>query len=877
MIVLNNKPSAFLGMTGAYGCLVNNNVYLEHPVDIKYVPELISNSLQNTSEVGSEVIFKCSVRSRSTPDLVSNITWTLNGTALTCDSDGQECQIATVIDQASTTVNFKTSTLTVTNVQENNTGNYQCTVVSNAGLEDFESAAQLFLKVTEDIPMIFKIDVTSSHAVEKVSPKEFLVLQDTEVNLDCSHNGSSLTWELPDFQTVQDNPLSIFRVDSDGDQGTYICTSVNSLGNVVQDSVSLIIVEHIRIVEHPMEDLIELDPGQELRLVCEAIVDSRLLDTIQISWLKNGVELLDNNNRPEYKTSARDSSSSGNYTCIVSSSLAFLDPVEEHWTVVVKQAPTIDPTFPSRIALIKGQSMSTLCQSRGIPAPEVKWLYDQQQNTQNTPDQDQQLEDHQVEYNRNVIEPSETYDTSATIAIDRDGLYKCVASNVYGKSELAMKVTLVNATAPLDDFDPIKVQSVNAGSSLVFNCSAQVDPGLGPFGVETSWLKDGIALLSESGSSITIPYLIDREHSGNYTCLVKTSVDSISLSQVVRVITSPPKITKKASQETSIVVGQGENVTLKCSLSSGIPTPTIKWKFDSEILGHTEELNLSQVLSDKDGIYTCLAVNEYGSDSLKFNLSVILPPQITEGPEDIVMQTLGTVRFPCKYLLDPRINATIQWRFNTTQPVLPKENHQLVIDQVTKEDEGTYTCIVITPFESVNQTARLTVLGESPNFIATEKEVRALEGSRATLSCQANGMPLPEITWMKHNRTLELDDRISKSLLGDLQIEQMGISDQGMYQCVATNIYGAISTEVTVEVIKRSVPSEDQILAREVVKNVHDNVTLNCGISFDPRVSQVSLFNLQSYCFILVVLVQIAICISQSRCILLNLTIPSPT
>ena len=118
----------------------------------------------------------------------------------------------------------------------------------------------------------------------------------------------------------------------------------------------------------------------------------------------------------------------------------------------------------------------------------------------------------------------------------------------------------------------------------------------------------------------------------------------------------------------------------------------------------------------------------------------------------------------------------------------------------------------------------------------SETTVKTLDGRPALLSCQANGLPLPQIRWTKNGQTIVPNAKFNQLKIGDLQIKPLTLDDQGIYVCEAFNFYGKIQTEVTVEVIKKSVPKDDQDLPREIVKNVHDNVTLNCGISFDPRV-----------------------------------------
>ena len=72
---------------------------------------------------------------------------------------------------------------------------------------------------------------------------------------------------------------------------------------------------------------------------------------------------------------------------------------------------------------------------------------------------------------------------------------------------------------------------------------------------------------------------------------------------------------------------------------------------------------------------------------------------------------------------------------------------ELVLKSVTKNDDGRYICNAETDFDASNTTFRLSVSGESPTFISTEKDVRALEAGNVTVSCQANGLPLPKISW----------------------------------------------------------------------------------------------------------------------------------
>ena len=307
--------------------------------------------------------------------------------------------------------------------------------------------------------------------------------------------------------------------------------------------------------------------------------------------------------------------------------------------------------------------------------------------------------------------------------------------------------------------------------------------------------------------------------------------------QTLQVMTELPKIQSPKMNVHRAALGS--NVTFNCPITQGIPQPTISWKFNGSTLhANSENISLSNVQANQEGNYTCLAVNEYGNDQIKVDLQVIKPPLITKGPEDLVMKTEGLVSLPCIVSIDSRIEHNITWLFNQTQPRKHEENGNLLINQVTKVHEGTYTCLVQTPYGQVNQTARLTVLAEPPSFIAKEKNVRAIEGSKAILSCQANGMPKPKISWKKENSTLIIGGNVHQSLLGDLQIQDISFIDQGSYTCEASNVYGTIDTLMELEVIRKSAPSDDQNLAQNVVTNLGENVTLHCGFQIDPKLSQ---------------------------------------
>ena len=129
------------------------------------------------------------------------------------------------------------------------------------------------------------------------------------------------------------------------------------------------------------------------------------------------------------------------------------------------------------------------------------------------------------------------------------------------------------------------------------------------------------------------------------------------------------------------------------------------------------------------------------------------PTTIPTRQDETHAETFADVRFQCSPDFDKRIAVRISWIGNDGQAIAAENliktgsDSELVLRSVTKKSEGHYVCFAETDYDVSNTTFRLSVSGESPTFISTEKDVRALEGSNVTVSCQANGLPLPKISW----------------------------------------------------------------------------------------------------------------------------------
>nr|XP_061816285.1 receptor-type tyrosine-protein phosphatase delta-like isoform X34 [Nerophis lumbriciformis] len=190
------------------------------------------------------------------------------------------------------------------------------------------------------------------------------------------------------------------------------------------------------------------------------------------------------------------------------------------------------------------------------------------------------------------------------------------------------------------------------------------------------------------------------------------------------------------------------------------------------------------------------------------------PPKFLRTPNDQTGVQGGVASFICQATGDPR--PKIVW--NKKGKKVSNQRFEVVIEfddgsgsvlriqpLRTPRDEAIYECVASNSVGETSATTRLTVLREDqlpPGFptIDMGPQLKVVERTRtATMLCAASGNPDPDISWFKDFlpvNTTSNNGRIKQlrsesfggtPIRGALQIEQSEESDQGKYECVATN------------------------------------------------------------------------------------------
>ncbi|XP_068808954.1 receptor-type tyrosine-protein phosphatase F isoform X18 [Struthio camelus] len=203
-------------------------------------------------------------------------------------------------------------------------------------------------------------------------------------------------------------------------------------------------------------------------------------------------------------------------------------------------------------------------------------------------------------------------------------------------------------------------------------------------------------------------------------------------------------------------------------------------------------------------ILCCLMLPSAGADS---------KPTFMKAPEDQIGISGGVASFVCQATGEPKPRIT--W-MKKGKKVSSQRFEVIEFDDGSgsvlriqplrvHRDEAIYECTATNSVGEINTSAKLTVLEEDhlPAGFPTidmGPQLKVVEKARtATMLCAASGNPDPEISWFKD--FLPVDTATSNGRIkqlrsggtpirGALQIENSEESDQGKYECVATNSAG---------------------------------------------------------------------------------------
>uniref|UniRef100_A0A673NAQ5 Neural cell adhesion molecule 1-like n=1 Tax=Sinocyclocheilus rhinocerous TaxID=307959 RepID=A0A673NAQ5_9TELE len=279
---------------------------------------------------------------------------------------------------------------------------------------------------------------------------------------------------------------------------------------------------------------------------------------------------------------------------------------------------------------------------------------------------------------------------------------------------------------------------------------------------------------------------------------------------------------------------EGDNAIIVCDVISS-PPPTVLWKykgakiqFEKDVRFRTlnnNHLQIQGIRKTDDGVYTCegriKARGEVDFRSIKVVVNVLPTIRIrqaeTNATADMGFSTLlacDADGFPEPMVAWARNNVPLEsgdkYSFN-------EDGSEMTILDVTKLDEGDYTCIAKNKAGESEQELSLKVFVQ-PKITYLESQTTTEMDEQVTLTCEATGDPTPTITWSVGTRVFTEGEQASwtrpeqhKSPDGDvlvrsdarvssLTLKYAQYTDAGEYLCTARNAIGETAQPVYLEV-----------------------------------------------------------------------------
>uniref|UniRef100_A0A8C1SSS2 Contactin 1 n=1 Tax=Cyprinus carpio TaxID=7962 RepID=A0A8C1SSS2_CYPCA len=397
----------------------------------------------------------------------------------------------------------------------------------------------------------------------------------------------------------------------------------------------------------------------------------------------------------------------------------------------------------------------------------------------------------------------------STVRASDSGNYSCfVSSPSIAKSVFSKFIPLVPiAERSLRKYPAdIKVKSPDTytllGQNITLECFALGNPI-----PQIRWRKvDGDLPverhnISMSGSLLHL-YDIQYEDEGLYECEADNSKGKDRHKVHLYVEGAPEWVEKISSSERDI----GSDYIMSC-LASGKPKPHVHFLKNGRM---NHELRFTDLTFDDSGMYQCIAENRHGTIYANAELRVFAgAPSFEWNPvkPKLLGANNGRVVIACKPRAAPR--PSISWSKGTellhnSSRIFIWPDGSLELLNVTKSDEGKYTCFAENDRGRANSSGSLSVTDATKITLAPSSADISV-GESARMECAASHDPTLDLTfiWSLDAHDVNQDGQAGTSS-SELLISNTQLRHAGRYSCTAQTPVDNIT--VSAELVVRGPP-----------------------------------------------------------------------
>ncbi|NXT31512.1 NCHL1 protein, partial [Pelecanoides urinatrix] len=294
-----------------------------------------------------------------------------------------------------------------------------------------------------------------------------------------------------------------------------------------------------------------------------------------------------------------------------------------------------------------------------------------------------------------------------------------------------------------------------------------------------------------------------------------------------------PTITEQS--HTQVAYPFDEDFTIKCE-ARGNPQPTFNWTKDGkpfDLLSDprivasnnsgTFVIQNRGIITNFQGKYRCFASNVLGTAMSK-EIELIVPsvpkfpkekiePLDVEHGDSVILHCNPPKGIPPLHIY--WMNIDLQ-HIPQDERVSMSLKGDLYFANVEENDSRSdYCCFAAFPrLRTIVQKMPMTLKVSRSNFIKERKpkllippesagsssSVTVIKGGVLLLECIAEGLPTPQLSWVKVTGNLPRDEPETENFGKILKIDQVTAADEGTYQCTASNPMGRAKHEFHVHV-----------------------------------------------------------------------------
>ncbi|CAH2055916.1 unnamed protein product, partial [Iphiclides podalirius] len=679
----------------------------------------------------------------------------------------------------------------IDDMSEGNVGTYRCSAKNVAGRSTTSTKVALIVDPPQvsilpgniTVPLGGDLTISCSVFSEVLLLKGQIMLNGSENSV----NNFKITPTMDGFYTFNKTFANV----GEKEKGLYTCVAANRAGEVNQST-------YIEVEGEPTAQIIgphnvNRPLHGDMQLVCqveeaEVVQWSAPNGTVVKEQLVNGSSssILDVSNVTD----------DGVWSCTaLKGSHRASDVVQLN--ILIK--PIVSIEGEENLTVLSGEVQQLKCAVRAKPPPRIVWHKETEAFLNCTVDE---------------VEPS-VYESVLTLnssAEHVNGTYFCFGENSAGIGQDSVTIAERTRMVLVESFTD---QLVQLHSSVELRCSAKSLPA-----AVASFFHNGTLMSSNAtrplpgGAALRLSRVHFR-HLGRYECLLYNDYESLRVEGALRVTgLESPVLSKEPAIVTTL---RGHTATITCRVLKGNPEPNITWEYrseESQEFGDVEigvlmgdrgrEVKVSNATSNHAGRYRCAAENDVGRDTYETSLVVQYPPDlklstVLNGTNQLEAEVGKRIVFSCEATGNPP--PIVVWT-KESGPVHFSDNTYLtdtdvlVIENATIYDSGLYNCNATSPLGSVGRNYSLQVFMRPviPSMGSTEVEV--LEGQLVELSCPAQGVPTPRVSWSHNGQA----PKPTAHAHGHTLRFVANLTDFGEYSCNVTNGYGSAVLNYTVYV-----------------------------------------------------------------------------